>query len=324
MPVVHHRKPSSMSYPIWAGTRLFLKPLMSVWPLNDAGMAGLFLIDKLFAAGAPLRGVVREQVELGNCRAELIVPSGPSGRDSATAILYLHGGAFVAGGVGTHRNIAARLSRACGLPVFSLVYRQLPKFGVGTSVSDAMDAYRELLSERGYRRVVVAGDSAGGFLAAKVVEGAAEEGLAPPVAMIGFSPLLDLDLGSHPDRSSRSDAYLPKKQMVSLARHLFRGPLRFRGVRRIADLDPTTFPPTLLITAENELLEPDAIHLVETLDGAGVDAMAHSYSWQIHAFPAFGFHHRESIEAVEASAEFAGRAIREAKEADDRKNQRAG
>ncbi|MEP9392027.1 alpha/beta hydrolase [Gordonia sp. VNK1] len=324
MPIVHHRKASLLSYPIWLGSRIALKPLMSLWPLGRAGMAGLFLIDRTFAAGPTPRGVVREQLELGGRPAELIVPTGPSRRDSDTAVLYLHGGAFVVGGVGTHRSIAARLSKATELPVFSLVYRQLPAAGVGTSVADTMSAYRELLTERGFRRVVVAGDSAGGFLAAKVVEGAAEQDLPAPTALIGFSPLLDIDLADNPDRSSRSDAYIPLSQLRKLAPAFLRGPLPFTGARRIADLDPEDFPPTIMVTAENELLEPDVIHLIENLDAAGIDAVAHSYSWQIHAFPVFGFRHQETLEAIEATAAFAGHAIREAKDTDDRENQWAG
>lgn len=324
MPIIHHRKVSALSYPIWFGSRVFLKPLMSLWPLNRPGMAGLFVIDRVFAVGHKPHGVVREQIELGDRPAELILPTGPSRRDADTAILYLHGGAFVVGGLGTHRSIAARLSRACELPVFSLVYRQLPAAGVGTSVVDAMSAYRELLTERGYRRVVVAGDSAGGFLAAKVVEGAAAQGLLAPSALIGFSPLLDLDLATNPDRSSRSDAYLPITQMAKLAPHFFRGPVTFTGVRRIADLDLENFPPTIMITAENEMLEPDVIDLVETLDAVGVDATAHSYSWQIHAFPVFGFHHKETLAAIEASAQFVERAIREAKDTDEGESKWAG
>ncbi|MGC5248743.1 alpha/beta hydrolase [Gordonia sp. DT219] len=324
MPIVAHRTPSRLSYPIWIGSRLFLKPLLTLWPLNRPGMAGLFLIDRMFAVGKKPHGVVREQAELGDRPAEVVVPTGPSRRDADTAILYLHGGAFVVGGLGTHRSIAARLSRACELPVFSLVYRQLPAAGVGASVADAMAAYRELLTERGYRRVIVAGDSAGGFLAAKVVEGAAAQSLPAPAAVIGFSPLLDLELGDNPDRSSRCDAYIPRSAMIRLAPHFFGGPVAFTGVRRIGDLDLHDFPPTLLFTAENELLEPDAVALVEGLDEVGVTAQVHSYSWQIHAFPVFDFRHRETLEAIEASAEFTGRVIREAKNADDRENKRAG
>ncbi|MGV9825977.1 MULTISPECIES: alpha/beta hydrolase [unclassified Gordonia (in: high G+C Gram-positive bacteria)] len=324
MPIVHHRKPSPLSYPLWLSTRLLLKPALALWPLNRPGMSGLFLIDALFASGPKPRNVVRESMVLGDRPVELIMPTGPSRRDSETAILYLHGGAFVVGGLGTHRSIASRLARACEIPVFSLEYRQLPKAGVGTSVVDCMAAYRELLTERGYRRVVVAGDSAGGFLAVKVVEAAAVEGLPQPVALVGFSPLLDLDLGVHPDRSSRSDAYLPKRKMAKLAPQFLKGPVPLVGARRARDIDPATFPPTIMITAENEMLEPDVIDLIENLDEAGVEALAHSFAWQVHAFPVMNGRHRETLESIEVTAAFTGHALREAKAADDRARRAIG
>ncbi|OLT44420.1 alpha/beta hydrolase [Gordonia sp. CNJ-863] len=324
MPIVHHWRPSLLSYPLWFGSRVFLKPLLTLWPINKAGMAGLFLIDRVVAVGPKPRGVVREQLTLAGRSTELAMPAGPSRRDSDTAMLYLHGGAFVVCGIGTHRSIAARLARACEVPVFSLEYRQLPEAGVGASVADAVAAYAELINERHYRRVIVAGDSAGGFLAAKVVEAAVERGLPAPAALVGFSPLLDVDLGTNPDRSSRSDAYIPKSKMAKLAPQFDRGPVPLTGVRRIADLDPVEFPPTVMVTAEGEMLEPDVIGLIEILDEAGVEALAHSYAWQVHAFPVLASHHPETIHAIEATAAFAKEAIREGKSADDREDQRAG
>ncbi|MGV9712635.1 alpha/beta hydrolase [Gordonia sp. NPDC003424] len=324
MPIVHHRKPSLLSYPMWIGSRFLLRPTLALWPLTRSGMAGLFLIDRMMAVGPKPSGVVREPMTLADRPVELIMPSGPSRRDSETAVLYLHGGAFVVCGLGSHRSIASRLSRACELPVFSLDYRQLPKSGVGASVVDAVAAYRELIEERGYRRVIVAGDSAGGFLAGKVVEAAAREGLPRPVAVLGFSPLLDLDVGTHPDRSSRSDAYIPRRKMATLTPLFERGPVPFTGVRRITALAGPDFPPTALITAEGEMLEPDAIDLVELLDEAGVDAVAHSYAWQVHAFPVMVSRHPETVHSIEVTAEFVTQAIRDAKDADVRKDKRAG
>ncbi|MDL9946259.1 alpha/beta hydrolase [Gordonia sp. ABSL11-1] len=324
MPIVHHRKPSLLSFPMWLGTRTLLRPALSLWPLNKPGMAGLFLIDRVLAVGPKPGGVVREQMTLDGRPVELIMPSGPSRRDSEAAILYLHGGAFVVCGLGSHRSIASRLSKACELPVFSVEYRQLPAFGVGTSVADAVGAYRELVGERGYRRVIVAGDSAGGFLAGKVIEAAAQEGLPRPTAFIGISPLLDLEVGTNPDRSSRSDAYIPQSKMRQLAALFGRGPVAFQGTRRVPDVADEDFPPTVIITAEGEMLEPDAIGLVESLDEVGVDAVAHSYSWQVHAFPVLTTRHPETLHAIEVTAAFVAQAIREAKDADDRKDQRAG
>lgn len=324
MPIVHHRKPSLLSYPLWLGSRAVLRPLMSWWPLTEAGMAGLTVIDKLVAAGPKPRGVVREPMTLAGRRVELIMPTGPSRRDSETAVLYLHGGAFVVCGIGSHRYIAAKVSQTYELPVFSLEYRQLPGAGVGTSAFDAVAAYRELVTERGFRRVIVAGDSAGGFLAMKIVEAARREGLVAPIAVIGFSPLLDLDVGTNPDRSSRSDAYIPQEKMAKLAPKLDRGPEPLLGVRRIADLVDEDFPPTIIVTAEAEMIEADAIELVEMLDEVGVEAQVHSYAWQVHVFPVILAVHPETRDAIETTAAFAADAIREAKDADSRKDRRAG
>lgn len=71
------------------------------------------------------------------------------------------------------------------------------------------------------------------------------------------------------------------------------------------------------------MLEPDVVELVETLDAAGVDAVAHSYAWQVHAFPVLAVHHPETLHAIDVTAAFAVQAIREGKDADNRE-ERAG
>ncbi|MFW0789384.1 alpha/beta hydrolase [Gordonia sp. CPCC 205333] len=312
MPFVAHRKPSLASYPIWVGARAVLKPLLSAYPLTDGGLKRLHLIDKLAQTAPKSKTVMFSTLTLGGRPADLMLPKGPSRREGDTAVLYLHGGAFVVAGRGTHRAVASRLCERTELPVFSLEYRQLPEGGVGTSVHDAYSAYRELIEQRGFRHIVVAGDSAGGFLCGKVIELAAENGLTAPIAYVGIAPLLDLDLGTNPDRSSRSDAYLPQDKMAELAPKFDWGPIPFAGTRRINSLDAALFPPTVLITAEDEMVEPDVIELVEKLDAAGIRAEVHSYSWQIHAFPVLAFRHREVIDAIEAVASFVTHVIREA------------
>ena len=86
MPIVHHRKASALSYPLWFATRALLKPTLAVWPLNRPGLAGLFLIDRLFAGAPEPRHVVREQMELAGRPTEVVMPSGPTRRDADPAI----------------------------------------------------------------------------------------------------------------------------------------------------------------------------------------------------------------------------------------------
>ncbi|HMS74850.1 alpha/beta hydrolase [Gordonia sp. (in: high G+C Gram-positive bacteria)] len=322
MSITRHGHPSARSYFVFLFLRLTLRPLLSLWPLTNTTMAILPKLDAKITDKAPSpAGVVTEWVTLGGRRTELTMPTGPSRGDCDTAVLYLHGGGFVVAGIGTHRGITGRLSRATGLPVFALEYRQLPEAGVGTSVADALDAYRELLTERGFRRIVIAGDSAGGYLCGKVIELAGGAGLPSPTAWIGYSPWLDLDADTNPDRSSRSDSYLSIAKMRALVPLLDRGPIALAGKRNVVDVDPLLFPPTILITAENELLEPDAIILAERLLAAGVEVQLHSYSWQVHAFPMLIEDLPESREAVRLTSEFATAAVRAAREAEDRGEQ---
>ena len=311
MPIVHHRRPSLASYPIWLVAWLFIKPVMSFGPIIAPVFALLAAMERWLEKRRPSRRVAIERIDLGGRPTELVLAKGPAGTNTDSAVLYLHGGAFMSCGPGTHRTVTASLATGLQVPVFALDYRQLPDGGVGTSVHDAVAAYRELLVERGYRHVVVAGDSAGGFLTAKVVELAAPNGLPAPTAVGLLSPLLDLDLGARPDRTSRYDAYLPIRQLAVLGPMFERGPVPFTGARRAAEITPTVFPPTIIITAEREMVEPDSVDLVDALDEAGVRAVLHRYAWQVHAFTV-PLRHREGRESVRLLVDFLDEQIRAA------------
>src|SRR5690606_30714305 len=80
-----------------------------------------------------VRGVERTRVRLEHCRAERLRPVGyRRGDSSPQAILYLHGGAFVVGGLATHRRLVSRIVKATGVPSLAVDYRQLPKSSVST------------------------------------------------------------------------------------------------------------------------------------------------------------------------------------------------
>lgn len=306
MPVIRHSSRSFRARLGFLFTMLLIKPVLVVWPTRNLGLRLLGWIDRGYGRAADVKGVTRSNVTLPTQPADLFIPSETDLVSSGAAVLYLHGGGFVACSPATHRRIAGLLARELRVPVYSLEYRQLPDFSVGASAEDAVLAYRQLLEN--YPRVIVAGDSAGGFLGAKVIEYAHAHGLAKPVAYIGYSPLLDLDLGSNPTRTSRRDAYIPKSKCVALGPKWCRGPIPFVGERNVLMVPSEAFPPTLLITAQDELLEPDAIQLAHKLSAAGRIVDLHSYAWQLHAFPAIALS-RETAGVVALSADFARQAL---------------
>lgn len=306
MVVTLHRKSGIKARLPFLFVLLFVKPLLILFPVLDAGLRQLKWLDRGAERGPDAPGIERTRITLAGQPTDLMVPAGSAATDTDTAVLYLHGGAFIACGPATHRKITGLLARQLRLPVYVLDYRQLPVAGVGTSVEDAVLAYRELLQD--YARVIVVGDSAGGYLSGKVIEYAHAKGLPKPVAYVGYSPLLDLDLGSNPNSTSRHDAYLPKGKLARLAPKFDRGPIGFTGERSILSVPVEAFPPTLLITAQDEFLEPDAVALAEKLSAAGVVTQVHSYAWQLHAFPAVAVS-RDTAEAVVLSADFARDAL---------------
>ena len=255
MPIVRHRQVSVMSYIHWLLARIFIKPVLALGPVNKPVFALLAALERGAEKQRPPRSVVIERITLGGRSAELVMAKAPTGAPTDTAVLYLHGGGFLSCGPGTHRTITASLAKGLGVPVFALDYRQLPEGGVGTSVHDAFEAYRELLGQRGYRHVVVAGDSAGGYLTGKVAELAAINDVPAPTALAMLSPWLDLDIGDREGRTSRHDAYLPIRQLAVVRPMLDRGPIPFAGAVSITDVAPEAFPPTANIDGRTPALD---------------------------------------------------------------------
>ncbi|MFF0818050.1 alpha/beta hydrolase [Rhodococcus sp. NPDC003318] len=291
--------------------RIVVKPLFTVWPATDAGIRALATLETYVdRLPTPPRTVVT-QLALGGVPCERIVHGHVADDDLADAtILYLHGGGFVFCGRGTHRNLCAVLSARAGVPVWSVEYRQLPDGGVGTSIADATAAYRALADEcPDPTKIIVAGDSAGGYLAMKVAEIAATTGLPRPAAVIGYSPLLNLHLERHDPRFMRKDAYLPMSQVAKLKDRWLGGPDAIVGVDSPVDADPALYPPVFLSCAEYELMRPDVELLTDRIEKAGRPVETHLWSGQIHAFPVLGTVLRESRELIALSVDFARRQI---------------
>lgn len=236
------------------------------------------------------------------------------------AILYLHGGAYVAGSPKTHRSILWPLARASGLPVAALDYRLAPEHPFPAAFEDAGAAWRALLA-RGAApgELGLAGDSAGGglalCLAAALDAGGARD--AAPGAVAAFSGFFDLTLSGGSMRENvAADAMLPAHRIPELVERLLAG----------ADpKDPRISPlfanwrapaPTLLHVGARELLRDDSLRLAERLRAAGgaVTLRVHPlapHAWHI-AGPVLPDSRRALDEAGRFLAEHVGAAARRA------------
>ncbi|MGB8406780.1 MAG: alpha/beta hydrolase [Mycobacterium sp.] len=116
----------------------------------------------------------------------------PGTVDGAGVVLVFHGSGYLFCSARTHRGFASHLSEHAGIPALVIDYRLAPEHPFPAAEDDAMAGYRWLLSQ-GYdpRKIVLAGDSAGGHLAVAVALRARNEGIPAPAALALFGPLID-------------------------------------------------------------------------------------------------------------------------------------
>ena len=90
----------------------------------------------------------------------------PVGADSSRAIVYTHGGGFAVGSADSHRKLAGHLAKALNVTAVLLHYRRAPEHPFPAPLDDCWDALGALAAEGAGGPLIVAGDSAGGNMAA--------------------------------------------------------------------------------------------------------------------------------------------------------------
>lgn len=285
--MIEHRVGTSRrSGVVHVGAKLTIGPIMRWTPMGGAAFKLAPYIERGAGMLPRLSHTVHKPITGRHWRGELVTPL--DGATTEGAILYLHGGAFIFCGLGTHRRIVERLAQRTGMAVLSVEYRQLPVGGLEDSIADSADAYSWLV-KAGFpaHKIVIAGDSAGGFLTFATALRLRDKGLPRPAALVGISPLLDWDhrpkLLHH---NSRRDAYIPARRIKRLGEMV---------VGRTPDpehspvnADLTGLPPTLLLCAESEVLRVDSELMTERLHAAGVPCTLQIWEGQVHAFPVLG------------------------------------
>ena len=309
-----HEKFSLRARVVQRGARVFFKPLMYWMPLSDRTIRAIRAADGLSARGPRSRYVEPVRFELGGVPVESMTHR--YGPDSDMTVLYFHGGGFFSGRIETHRRICERLALYTGATVISVDYVQLPDGNVADSVQDAITAYEAVLDMvPAPDKVVVAGDSAGGYLTFKVAELATRRGLTPPAALLTFSPLLSID----PDRDDKAivkvtefrDAYLPRHRIATIRQRWLPEDATIEGYA--SPLLATNYinSPAFFVAAEGEILRPEVEAMALQLAARDINVEIHLWRGMVHAFPVLADAMPESRQSLVLAADFARRAVGE-------------
>ncbi|WP_409428593.1 alpha/beta hydrolase [Mycobacterium sp. SMC-11] len=276
----------------WLAARATIRPVLSVgsylprmpWPFG--------LLDFAAKAMLPAPGTIRATIRLPHCKAQMVRAAGVLPADGTRrVVLYMHGGAFLACGANTHGRLVTKLSKYADSPVLVVEYRMIPKYSIADAVDDCYDAYR-WLRRQGYEpdQIVLAGDSAGGYLSLALAERLLDEGDEEvPAAIVAMSPLLEIAKEAkkaHPN--IHTGAMFPPKAFDALV-ELVESAARRDRTHGSEVLEPLQhvrpgLPRTLIHVSGSEVLLHDARLGANILATAGVPVELRVWPGQIHVF----------------------------------------
>jgi acetyl esterase len=215
----------------------------------------------------------------------------PDTKERVPLVVFFHGGGFVIGNIETHDNICHQLATRVPAAVISVDYRLAPEHPFPAAVEDSFAATKwasdhagELGADAG--RLAVAGDSAGGNLAAVVAHRARDAG-APPIAFqLLIYPGTDMTR-SLPSHRTNGDGYLLTAELIDWFMNHY---LPAGTDQRQPDASPlfaddcSSLPAALVITAEFDPLRDEGEAYANRLRQAGVHAPSSRYDGMIHGF----------------------------------------
>jgi acetyl esterase/lipase len=237
--------------------------------------------------------------------------------DRRRVILYLHGGAYIAGSSRTHRHLGAMLAGAAGGRALLPDYRLAPEHPFPAGLEDALTCYRHLLSS-GYdaRNIAIAGDSAGGGMVFALLLKLRREGLPDPACLVAFSPWCDLTMtrGSL-RRNARRDVMLPVRRFREVIVNYLRDTMTTDPLASPVYGDFPDPPPAMITVSKSEVLRDDGVAMADRLRAAGGDVALELWKDMPHAWPVFAGFLPEADVTVELAGRFIARHLAAGEEA---------
>jgi monoterpene epsilon-lactone hydrolase len=216
------------------------------------------------------QGLLWETADADGIHCEWLTPSNAS---SDSVLLYLHGGGGVLGLYNSSRKMTGHIALTCNLRTLMPDYRLAPENPYPAGLNDCVTTYRWLLSQDiQSHRIVIAGDSMGGYFTICMLLKLRDIGQPLPAAAVCISPNTDPTLsGKSMKTNAKKDALLSPKfarTMMSLyvsghnLNDSYLSPL-------IADL--RGLPPILIQAGADEILLDDSTRFSDAARAAGLD-----------------------------------------------------
>ncbi|HET7466220.1 MAG TPA: alpha/beta hydrolase [Candidatus Dormibacteraeota bacterium] len=215
----------------------------------------------------------------------------PAPERALPVLLYMHGGGWVYGDIDTHDSVCRALARRAECAVVSLDYRLAPEDPFPAAVEDAWAGMQWLHAHASAiggdpHRIAVAGDSAGGNLAAVLALRARDRGGPRIAAQVLIYPVTDCDLDTASYGEAATGYGLTSESMF----WFWDNYIADAGRRRDPDASPMrathhrNLAPALVITCELDPLASEGIAYAELLKQSGVTVQHFHELGMIHGY----------------------------------------
>ncbi|QHF03178.1 MULTISPECIES: alpha/beta hydrolase [Pseudomonas syringae group] len=238
----------------------------------------------------------------------------PAGREQKNlpAFMYFHGGGWVLGDFPTHERLVRHLVAGSGAVAVFVNYSLSPEAGYGIAIEQAYAA-TQWVAEHGQeinvdgKRLAVAGNSAGGNLAAAVALIANAKGSPALRSQLLLCPVTDANFDT-PSYKEFANGYFLTKDLMAWFWDHYTSDAEARKQIYASPLQATPeqlkgLPPTLIQTAEFDVLRDEAEAYGRNLDAAGVQVKSVRYNGMIHDFGlSNAFNHLPAVQSAIAQA----------------------
>jgi acetyl esterase len=208
-------------------------------------------------------------------------------------VVFFHGGGWMTGDLDSHDFFVRKLVQETGLVFVAVEYRLAPENPFPAGLDDCMaattwvdDHPEDYGGIKG--RVAVAGDSAGGNLAA-VVARKFRDGKRHLSAQLLLYPVID-SAGDYPSRHEYSEGYLVTVKDIAVSAQVYLGDhpalVTTQDVAPIRATDLGGLAPAVIGVAHADPLRDEGLAYARALAAAGVDVFACDYEGMIHTFAA--------------------------------------
>ena len=282
-----------------AETWAFIRKTAESYPdnatdLDIAGQRGVYdAMCRVFHAPHP-EGVGTEDLKAGDVPVRVYTAGDPT-----RTVVFFHGGGFVVGNLESHDDVCAELCALTGYRVVSVDYRLTPEHKHPAAFDDAWAA-TQWVSDTYEGGIVLAGDSAGGNLAASVAHHARGR-LDGVLGQVLVYPGLggDVDSGSYLEHANAP--MLTRDEVLFYTALRYDGPVPEADVTSapLHDTDFSGLPPTVLITADCDPVRDDSPAYRDRIIDAGGRAHWINEEGLIHGY----LRARHEVERAKASFE---------------------